>query len=128
MDHAAHMGRRHRGGQSAMLGEQARWEDQTRCQETERDLKKTESPTPHTLILDLCRTTVLAHYSNTQNGLSLAVCELAGAAAHTGMASSGIGLAVKNLRVYRESQRAPELAFLRRALSVLMPVPAYILR
>ena len=48
--------------------------------------------------------------------------------AHTGMASSGIGLEVKNLRVYRESQRAPEFAFLRRALSVLIPVPAYILR
>jgi hypothetical protein len=90
-------------------------------------LKKTESPTPHVLILDPCRATVLARYSNTENGLSVAV-ELAGAAAHTGMASSGIGLEVKNLRVYRESQRAPEFAFLRRALSVLMPVPAYILR
>jgi hypothetical protein len=44
------------------------------------------------------------------------------------MASSGIGFEIKNLRVYRESQRAPEFAFLRRALSVLMPVPAYILR
>ena len=38
-----------------------------------------------------------------------------------------MGLAVKNLRVYRESQRAPEFAFLRRALSVLMPVPALVL-
>jgi hypothetical protein len=128
VDTTPHVGRRHRGRKSAMLGGRAWRENQTRCQETERDLKKTKSPTPHTLILDLCRTTVLAHYSNTENGLSLAVCELAGAAAHTGMASSGIGLAVKNLRVYRESQRAPELAFLRRALSVLMPVPAYILR
>ena len=129
MDHAAHMGRRHRGGQSAMLGEQARWEDQTRCQETERDLKKTGSPTPHTLILDLGRIAVLAFYSNTGNGLIAADGERAGAAvAHTGMASSGIGFEVKNLRVCRESQRAPEFAFLRRALSVLMPVPAYILR
>jgi hypothetical protein len=42
-----------------MLGEQAWRENQTRCQETERDLKKTGNPTPHTLILDLCRTTVL---------------------------------------------------------------------
>jgi len=42
-----------------MLCEQVRREDETRCQETERDLKKTGNPTPHTLILDLCRTTVL---------------------------------------------------------------------
>ncbi len=38
-----------------MLGEQACWENQTRCQETERDLKKTGSPTPHALILVLRR-------------------------------------------------------------------------
>jgi len=105
-----------------MLGEQVRTEDETRCQQTERDLKKAVRPTPHTLILDL-------PYSNTGNEPSSAAWEWTGAAlAHTGMASSGIGLAVKNLRVCRESQRAPELAFLRRALSVLMPVPAYILR
>jgi hypothetical protein len=42
-----------------MLGEQACWEHQTRRQETERDLKKTGSPTPHSLILDLRRTAVL---------------------------------------------------------------------
>jgi hypothetical protein len=44
-----------------MLGEQVRREDETRCQETERDLKKTVSPTPHTLILDL-----LQHRERTQ--------------------------------------------------------------
>ena len=44
------------------------------------------------------------------------------------MANSGIGFAVKNFRVYRDNQRAPEFAFFRRALSVLIPVPAYILR
>ena len=43
----------------AMLGEQACRQDQTRCQKTKRDLKKTGSPTPHTLILDLRRTAVL---------------------------------------------------------------------
>jgi hypothetical protein len=47
---AAYMGR---AGKSAMLGEQVRRKDETRCQETERDLKKTVSPTPHVLILDL---------------------------------------------------------------------------
>lgn len=41
------------GSKSAMLGEQVRREQETRCQETERDLKKTVSPTPHVLILDL---------------------------------------------------------------------------
>ena len=44
-----------------MLGEQVRREEETRCQETERDLKKTVSPTPHTLILDL-----LQHRERTQ--------------------------------------------------------------
>lgn len=64
-----------------------------------------------------------------ENGLISGARDLAGAAvAHTGMASSGIGLEMKNLRVCRESHRAPEFAFFRRALSVLMPVPAYILR
>ena len=62
------------------------------------------------------------------NGPSLAAAERAGTVDQTGMGSSGIGLEMKNLRVCRESQRAPELAFRRRALSVLMPVPAYILR
>jgi hypothetical protein len=36
-----------------MLGERACRENQARCQETERDLKKKGSPTPHILILDL---------------------------------------------------------------------------
>jgi hypothetical protein len=95
VDTAPHVGRRHRGSESAMLGEQARRENQTRCQETERDLKRTESPTPHTFILDFWPI-----YSNIENGLSLATWEFTGAAAaHTGMASSGIGLEVKNLRV-----------------------------
>jgi hypothetical protein len=42
-----------------MLSEQAGWEDQTQCQETERDLLN-GSPTPHTPILDLRRTAALA--------------------------------------------------------------------
>jgi hypothetical protein len=50
MGYATHVGW---GSKSAMLGEQVRREDKTRCQETERDLKKTVSPTPHALILDL---------------------------------------------------------------------------
>ena len=64
-------------------------------------------------------------YSSTGNGLITA----AGARdAQTGMANSGMGSEVKNFRVYRDNQRAPEFAFFRRALSVLIPVPAYILR
>jgi hypothetical protein len=50
VSHSTHVGR---GTKSAMLGEQVHWEQETRCQETERDLKKTVSPTPHVLILDL---------------------------------------------------------------------------
>ena len=46
-----------------MLGEQVRREYETRCKETERDLKKTVSPTPHTLILDLRKTAVLRDHS-----------------------------------------------------------------
>jgi hypothetical protein len=53
VNRAPHMGRRHRGSEPAVLGEQACWKDQTRGQETERDLKKAGSPTPHILILDL---------------------------------------------------------------------------
>ena len=34
-----------------MLGEQARWDDQACSQKTERDVKRTRSPTPHDLIL-----------------------------------------------------------------------------
>jgi|SRR6202522_452469 hypothetical protein len=36
-----------------MLGEQVRREDETRCQDTERNWKEAVNPTPHTLILDL---------------------------------------------------------------------------
>jgi hypothetical protein len=68
------------------------------------------------------------NYSKTGNGLTPPAPEREGALAHTGMANSGIGSEMKNLRVYRESQRAPEFAFFLLALSVLMPVPAYILR
>jgi hypothetical protein len=39
-----------------------------------------------------------------------------------------MGSEVKNFRVCRDNQRAPEFAFFRRALSVLIPVPAYIFR
>ena len=42
--------------------------------------------------------------------------------------SSGMGLALKILRVWAAIQRAELFAFLRRALSVEMPVPAYIWR
>jgi hypothetical protein len=63
-------------------------------------------------------------YSSTGNGL----ITVAGGRAQTGMANSGMGSEVKNFRVYRDNQRAPEFAFFRRALSVLIPVPAYILR
>ena len=64
-------------------------------------------------------------YSRTGNGLIPAA---GGRDVQTGIANSGMGLAVKNFRVYRDSQRAPEFAFFRRALSVLIPVPAYIFR
>jgi hypothetical protein len=63
-------------------------------------------------------------YSRTGNGL----IAVAGARDQTGMAKSGMGSEVKNFRVYRDNHRAPEFAFFRRALSVLIPVPAYILR
>jgi hypothetical protein len=64
-------------------------------------------------------------YSKTGNGL---ITVAGGRDVQTGMAKSGMGSEVKNFRVYRDSQRAPEFAFFRRALSVLIPVPAYILR
>ncbi len=47
---------------------------------------------------------------------------------HAGERSSGMGLAAKSLRHWRAVQRAQVLDFLRRALSVEMPVPAYIWR
>jgi hypothetical protein len=50
MGHTTHVGR---STKSAMLGEQIRRQEKARCQKAERDLKKTVSPTPHTLILDL---------------------------------------------------------------------------
>ena len=64
-------------------------------------------------------------YSRTGNG---AIAGAGARGAQTGMAKSGMGSEVKNFRVYRDNQRAPEFAFLRRALSVLIPVPAYIFR
>src|ERR1700733_14723607 len=50
------------------------------------------------------------------------------ASSHAGDWSSGIGLAAKSLRHWRAVQRAQALDFFRRALSVGMPVPAYIWR
>ena len=50
------------------------------------------------------------------------------ASSHAGDRSSGMGLAAKSLRHWRAVQRAQVLDFLRRALSVEMPVPAYIWR
>jgi hypothetical protein len=46
----------------------------------------------------------------------------------TGDISSGIGFAWNILRVWQAIQRAQVFAFFRRALSVEMPVPAYICR
>lgn len=48
--------------------------------------------------------------------------------AHTGESSSGIGFATKIFRVCRAVNRAHDLAFFFRALSVEIPVPAYICR
>jgi len=48
--------------------------------------------------------------------------------AHTGDCNSGIGLAWKIFRVCRAINLAVVFAFLRRALSVEIPVPAYICR
>ena len=64
-------------------------------------------------------------YSRTGNGL---IAATGGREVQTGMARSGMGSEVKNFRVYRDNHRAPEFAFLRLALSVLIPVPAYIFR
>ena len=50
------------------------------------------------------------------------------ARSQAGERSSGMGLAWKSLRHWRAVQRAQDLDFLRRALSVEMPVPAYIWR
>ena len=50
------------------------------------------------------------------------------ACSHAGDWSSGMGLAAKSLRHCLAVQRAQVLDFLRRALSVEMPVPAYIWR
>ena len=45
-----------------------------------------------------------------------------------GCASSGIGFVLNTLRVWRAVHRAQDLDFLRRALSLEIPVPAYICR
>ncbi len=50
------------------------------------------------------------------------------AGSHIGIFKSGIGLAWKILRQFRAMNRADEFALRRRALSVEMPVPAYICR
>ena len=104
-----------------MLGQHLRRDQKAQKaggQDAKRAFKETRSHTASLIFL------ARPIYCTMGNGPSLA----AGAVDQTGMASSGIGLEMKNLRVCRESQRAPELAFRRRALSVLMPVPAYILR
>ena len=107
-----------------MLGQHFRRDQkaQKACgQDAKRAFKETRS---HKLSLIFL---ALPSYGTIGNGPISAAAER-DAVDQTGMASSGIGLEMKNLRVCRESQRAPEFAFRRRALSVLMPVPAYILR
>jgi len=105
-----------------MLGQHFRLDQKARGQDAKRAFKETR---PHKASLIFL---ALPSYGTIGNGPISAAPERAGPVDQTGMASSGIGLEMKNLRVCRESQRAPEFAFRRRALSVLMPVPAYILR
>ena len=61
-------------------------------------------------------------------GVTVSCVSRAGRGSHTGYVNSGIGFARNTLRVCRAVHRAHAFAFLRRALSVEIPVPAYICR